>query len=30
MRDITSAIVDLAVRGFLVIEEQTRSNLMGL
>jgi len=30
MRDITSAIVDLAVRGFLVIEEQTEVHLMGL
>jgi hypothetical protein len=30
MRDITSAIVDLAVRGFLVIEEHTTEHMMGL
>jgi uncharacterized membrane protein YgcG len=30
MRDITAAIVDLAVRGFLVIEERTTDHMMGL
>jgi uncharacterized membrane protein len=30
MRDITAAIVDLAVRGYLVIEERTKEHLMGL
>jgi uncharacterized membrane protein YgcG len=30
MRDITAAIVDLAVRGFLVIEEHTSDHMMGL
>ena len=30
MRDITASIVDLAVRGFLVIEEQKKDHLMGL
>ena len=30
MRDITSAIVDLAVRGFLVIQEHTQDHMMGL
>jgi len=30
MRDITSAIVDLAVRGYLVIEEHTTDHMMGL
>lgn len=30
MRDITASIVDLAVRGFLVIEELTKEHLMGL
>jgi uncharacterized membrane protein YgcG len=30
MRDITAAIVDLAVRGFLVIQEQTQEHMMGL
>ena len=30
MRDITATIVDLAVRGYLVIEEKEKSQLMGL
>jgi len=30
MRDITATIVDLAVRGFLLIEEKEKSQLMGL
>jgi len=30
MRDITASIVDLAVRGFLVIEEQKKDQLLGL
>ena len=30
MRDITAAIVDLAVRGYLVIEEQSQDHMMGL
>jgi len=30
MRDITATIVDLAVRGYLTIEEQTKEHLMGL
>ena len=30
MRDITAAIVDLAVRGYLVIQEQATDHLMGL
>jgi uncharacterized membrane protein YgcG len=30
MRDITAAIVDLAVRGYLVIEEHTEEHMMGL
>lgn len=30
MRDITASIVDLAVRGYLVIEEQTKDHLLGL
>jgi hypothetical protein len=30
MRDITASIVDLAVRGFLVIEEKSKDHLMGL
>lgn len=30
MRDITATIVDLAVRGFIVIEEKETSHLMGL
>ncbi len=30
MRDITASIVDLAVRGFLVIEQQTKDHLLGL
>ena len=30
MRDITATIVDLAVRGYLVIEEKDKSQLMGL
>jgi uncharacterized membrane protein len=30
MRDITAAIVDLAVRGYIVIKEQTTEHLMGL
>lgn len=30
MRDITASIVDLAVRGFLVIEEQQKAHLLGL
>ena len=30
MRDITAAIVDLAVRGFVTIEEQDKSSMMGL
>jgi len=30
MRDITASIVDLAVRGFLVIEEQKKDHLLGL
>ena len=30
MRDITATIVDLAVRGFIVIEEQEKSGMMGL
>jgi hypothetical protein len=30
MRDITATIVDLAVRGFLVIEEKDKSQMMGL
>jgi uncharacterized membrane protein YgcG len=30
MRDITAAIVDLAVRGYLVIEEHTTDHMMGL
>jgi len=30
MRDITASIVDLAVRGFLVIEQQNKEHLLGL
>lgn len=30
MRDITAAIVDLAVRGFLTIEEKDKSSMMGI
>src|SRR5260221_5490704 len=30
MKDITAAIVDLAVRGFLLIKEQTQEHMMGL
>ena len=30
MRDITATIVDLAVRGFIVIEEEEKSGIMGL
>lgn len=30
MRDITATIVDLAVRGYIVIEEQDKSGMMGL
>ena len=30
MRDITAAIVDLAVRGYLVIEEHSQEHMMGL
>ena len=30
MRDITAAIVDLAVRGYLVIQERSESHMMGL
>src|SRR5580704_7629750 len=30
MRDITASIVDLAVRGYLVIEEQNKDHLLGL
>ena len=30
MRDITASIVDLAVRGFMVIEQQTKDHLLGL
>jgi uncharacterized membrane protein len=30
MRDITAAIVDLAVRGFITIEEKDKSSMMGL
>src|SRR5207244_7705573 len=30
MRDITAAIVDLAVRGFITIEEKDTSSMMGL
>jgi uncharacterized membrane protein len=30
MRDITASIVDLAVRGYIVIEEQKKDHLMGL
>jgi uncharacterized membrane protein len=30
MRDITASIVDLAVRGYLVIEEKTKDHLLGL
>ena len=30
MRDITATIVDLAVRGYLTIEEQTKEHIMGL
>ncbi len=30
MRDITATIVDLAVRGFLVIEEHSKEHMMGL
>jgi uncharacterized membrane protein len=30
MRDITATVVDLAVRGYIVIEEKDRSELMGL
>lgn len=30
MKDITAAIVDLAVRGFIVIEEKDQSHMMGL
>src|SRR6202043_3514915 len=30
MRDITSTIVDLAVRGFLVIEEHQKDRMLGL
>lgn len=30
MRDITASIVDLAVRGYLVIEEKTKEHMMGL
>jgi len=30
MRDITASIVDLAVRGYLVIEEQKKEHLLGL
>jgi len=29
MRDITAAIVDLAVRGFITIEEKDTSSMMG-
>jgi len=30
MRDITASIVDLAVRGYLVIEETKQDHLLGL
>ena len=30
MRDITASIVDLAVRGYIVIEQQTKDHLLGL
>ena len=30
MRDITATIVDLAVRGYIVIEEKEKSQMMGL
>ena len=30
MRDITASIVDLAVRGYIVIEEHTNERMMGL
>src|SRR5262249_23745997 len=30
MRDITASIVDLAVRGYLVIEEKEKSHMLGL
>jgi uncharacterized membrane protein YgcG len=30
MRDITASIVDLAVRGFVIIEQQTKDHLLGL
>lgn len=30
MRDITASIIDLAVRGFMVIEQQTKDHLLGL
>jgi len=30
MRDITATIVDLAVRGYIVIEEKEKSGIMGL
>ncbi|HKN23490.1 MAG TPA: DUF2207 domain-containing protein [Candidatus Acidoferrum sp.] len=30
MRDITASIVDLAVRGYIVIEEKTKDHLLGL
>ena len=30
MRDITAAVVDLAVRGYLVLEEHTQEHMMGL
>ena len=30
IRDITATLVDLAVRGFIVIEERETSHLMGL
>jgi uncharacterized membrane protein YgcG len=30
MRDITASIVDLAVRGFILIEQQTKDHLLGL
>ena len=30
MRDITASIVDLAVRGYIVIEEHTKERMMGL
>jgi uncharacterized membrane protein len=30
MRDITASIVDLAIRGFIVIEEQKKDHLLGL